>query len=221
LDYRVKLLIFLVSGLAVFAVLDVGHSALNTVSRLDTVEAERDQWQRPVDILQALDLRSGSVVVDLGCGSGYFTLKLSSPVGRDGRVVAEDIRRLPLMFLWYRALLRRDHNVEIVLGGPTEPHLPGGVDAVLILNTYHEVTDGRAILSRVSQALVSGGRLVVVDRSPRTGECSTGFSRHEMSAERVARDLREADLEIVRREDPFIERDPDNETWWLLVARKP
>jgi predicted methyltransferase len=221
LDYRVKLLIFLLSALAVFAVLDVGYSALNTVSRLDTVEAERDLWQRPVDILQALDLRSGDVVVDLGCGSGYFTLKLSSPVGRGGRVIAEDIRRLPLMFLWYRVLLRRDHNVEIVLGGPTDPHLPSGVDAVLILNTYHELPDGRAILSRVSQALMSGGRLVVVDRSPRTGEGSTALSSHEVSAERVARDLREADFEIVSREDHFIERDPGNETWWLLAARKP
>jgi predicted methyltransferase len=222
LDYRAKLLIVFLSALAVFAVFDVGYSALNTVSRLDAVEAERDQWQRPVDILQALDLRPGSVVVDLGCGSGYFTLKLSSRVGRDGRVIAEDIRRLPVMFLWYRALLRRDHNVEIVVGEPADPKLPRGVDGVLMLNTYHEIADVQTILSHVSQSLVSGGRLVVVDRSPKAAsEGASGFNNHEVSAERVRRDLGQAEFEIVSREDHFIERDPGNETWWLLVARKP
>ena len=104
--------------------LNVGYSALETFSRLNAVEAERDHWQRPSDILQALDLKPGNVVVDLGCGSGYFTLKLSSPVGDSGRVIAEDIRRLPLMFLWFRAISRREHNVEIVVGDPTDPHLP-------------------------------------------------------------------------------------------------
>ena len=71
----------LLCALAFFFVFGAGYSALNTISRLDAVEAERDQWQRPSDVVQALDLRPGNVVVDLGCGSGYFTLKLSSSVG--------------------------------------------------------------------------------------------------------------------------------------------
>lgn len=202
-------------------VLDVGYSALNTVSRLNAVEAERDEWQRPDKILQALDLRPGNVVVDLGCGSGYFTLKLSSEVGGEGRVIAEDIRRLPLMFLWVRAISRREHNVEIVVGEPADPHLPTHVNTVLILNTYHEVRDVRSILAHVSEALVAGGRLVVVDRRPRPMSAgATGLASHEVSAEQVERDLHEAQFEIVSRQDQFIEKDPDDEAWWLIVARK-
>jgi len=222
LNYRVKLLIFFACALAVFLVLDVGYSALNTISRLNVVEAERDEWQRPVEILQALELRPGNVVVDLGCGSGYFTLKLSSPVGGDGRVIAEDIRRLPLMFLWLRTISRREHNVEIVFGEPVDPHLPAHVNAVLILNTYHEVRDARSILAHVSESLVAGGRLVVVDRWPRPISAgATGLASHEVSAEQVERDLHEAQFEIVSRQDQFIEKDPDDEAWWLIVARKP
>ena len=63
------------------------------------IEAQRDQWQRPSEVMQALKVKDGDSVVDLGCGSGYFSLKLSDPIGRNGKVIAEDIRRLSLTFL--------------------------------------------------------------------------------------------------------------------------
>ena len=219
-NYRVKLLVFLLCALVVVFAFNVGYSALNTISRLDVVEAARDQWQRPSDVVQALGLKPGNVVVDLGCGSGYFTLKLSSPVGSSGLVIAEDIRRLPLVFLWSRTLLKR--NVTIVHGEPDDPHMPIRVNAVLIANTYHELTNPQSILAHVSQSLIAGGRVVVVDRAPNpenVGITETG--EHEISAERVETDLQRAKFEIVSRQDHFIESDPDHEIWWLIVARNP
>lgn len=222
LSYRVKLLVLFLGALGVLFVFNAGYSALETISRLNEVETDRDQWQRPSDVIQALDLRPGNVVVDLGCGSGYFTLKLSAPVGRGGRVIAEDIRRLPLMFLWFRAASRREHNVKILLGDPTDPHLPTHVNAVLISNTYHEFTDSHSILVHVYQALVPAGRLVVVDREPKPASSTISeLAEHEISTERVESELRQANFEIVSRQDHFIEHDSYGENWWLLVARKP
>jgi len=222
LNYRLKLLAFLILALAVGVISDLGYSALNTLSRLNVVEAERDQWQRPGDVIQALDLMPGNTVVDLGCGSGYFTLKLSGRVGAGGRVIAEDIRRLPLAFLWYRAASRHQSNVRIVHGDANDPHLPARVNAVLIANTYHEFTDSHAILAHVYPSLVSGGRLVVVDRAPRPGSNPAAqFSEHEISADQVENEIRQARFAIVSRQDRFIENDPGGERWWLVVARKP
>lgn len=62
---------------------------IQTLYTLDQIESERDQWQRPTDVIQALKLRDGNVVVDLGSAVGYFTLKLSPLVGRNGIVIAE------------------------------------------------------------------------------------------------------------------------------------
>lgn len=223
MNYRLKLLVFFLCALAVFFILNTGYSALNTISRLDVVEAERDQWQRPAEILQALDIKQGDVVVDLGCGSGYFALKLSSPVGKKGRVLAEDIRGLPLTFLWFRTILKNERNITVVHGDPGDPRLPlQRVNEVLIANTYHELTDSQAILAHVRQSLLSGGRLVVVDRTPKPA--ATGASllaEHEISAEQVENELRQAQFEIVSRQNDFIQKDPDNESWWLIVARKP
>ena len=131
-------------ALGVVLGLNVAYSALETITRLDLVEAERDRWQRPAAALRALNLKSGNVVVDLGCGSGYFTWKLSALVGDSGRVIAEDVRQEPLAFAWVRARLRHASNVSIVRGELNDPHLPARVDAVLVCNTYHELTDAHS-----------------------------------------------------------------------------
>jgi len=225
LSYRVKLALFLVCALAILFLFDTAYQGLNTFSRLDAVEAERDLWQRPSDVIQALGSKPGDVVVDLGCGSGYFTLKLSAQVGEGGRVLAEDVRRFPLVFLWFRKVLKNDRNVTVLHGDPNDPHLPiKGVNAVLIVNTYHEFTDSKSILNHIFPSLVSGGRLVIVDREPRSVGASSNESareHHEVSSAQVESELRHAEFEIVSRQDRFIENDPSNETWWLIAARKP
>jgi hypothetical protein len=93
------------------------------------------------------------------------------------------------------------------------------VNAVLIANTYHEFTDAPGILGHLAQALVTGGRVVVVDRKPRL--VGTPAEEHEISAEQVESDLIHAGFEIAGRQDHFIEKDPYGETWWLISARLP
>jgi predicted methyltransferase len=88
----VRLALFLACALAVVIGANVGYQALTTLKQLDVIEAQRDRWQRPSEVIQALNLKDGDSVVDFGCGSGYFSLKLSDPVGRNGKVIAEDIR---------------------------------------------------------------------------------------------------------------------------------
>jgi ubiquinone/menaquinone biosynthesis C-methylase UbiE len=222
LNYRIKLLLFFLAALAVLFLMDTGYSALNTLSRLDVVESQRDQWQRPADVISALQLEPGAEVVDLGCGSGYFTLKLSPQVGGKGHVIAEDIRWLPLAFLRVRAFSRRDWNVKITHGQVADPELPTGqVDAVLIVNTFHEFADPQSILMHVRNSLVPGGRLVIVDREPKPQNIGvTEMGDHEIALARVEDDLTSARFQIVEAQDAFIESDPDNETWWMVVARK-
>jgi len=127
-------------ALVVGLLLVVVQQAYQTLSTLTRVERDRDAWQRPEEILQRLHLRPGMTVVDLGSGAGYFALKIAPRVGPAGRVLAVDLRRESLAFLWIRAVEAGDRNLLVIHGDVTDPRLPPGpVDAVLIANTYHEL----------------------------------------------------------------------------------
>jgi ubiquinone/menaquinone biosynthesis C-methylase UbiE len=211
-------LLFAVGGVALLATVSWTVGAVRAVA---AVEAERDSWQRPADVMAALDLADGTVVADLGSGVGYFALKLTQRVGPRGRVLAVDVRRFPLLFLRVRALLRGCRNLEAVHGEPDDPHLPaGGVDAVLVANTFHELEDQELILGRAREALRSDGRLVVVDPDPSVALAAPSAGHHHQSADSVEARLRQAGFQIVSRDDRFVDGSSHGR-WWLIVARKP
>jgi arsenite methyltransferase len=214
-----RIILFVACAILIFLALNTLYSFTNTLHQLDAIEAERDQWQRPSDVLRALDLREGNTVADLGSGSGYFTLKLAPAVGKQGQVLAVDLRKLSLFFLWTRALLRGQHGVHVIVGEEDDPRLPtGSLDAVLICNTYHEFGNAEVILKRVNQSLHEGGRVVIVDRAPRSTEAEHG---HEVSLTVVEGELQRTGFQIVSHDDHFIDRriDPQgDDLWWLVVA---
>jgi SAM-dependent methyltransferase len=201
-------------SLALVAVLYTVAQGMETLERLNVVERDRDQWQRPSDIIQELNLKDGGVVVDLGSGAGYLALKLSPIVGSNGRVLAVDLRRLSLTFLWIRSRLWHRDNITVMVGDADDPHLPARVDAVLIVNTYHELTAARAILGRLRESLVSGGRLVIADRG---ADMARGHAGLDLAL--VEGQVRGEGFEVVRTSDQFVEQ-PGEGPWWLIVAQK-
>ena len=223
--YRVRVALFLIGSVLLVLLLSYLHQGIQTLNALDQIERDRDQWQRPSDVIQALNLHEGSVVVDFGSGVGYFTLKLSSLVGKNGVVVAEDIRQQSLVFLRIRAFLRDQHILKIVRGETDDPRLPEGfADAVLIANTYHELTAPKLILHHLADSLKPDGRLIIVDRGPRSSAVEareTLTEHHELRPDLVETEVRSAGFEIISRQDRFIDRPADDQVWWLIVTRKP
>lgn len=223
--YRVRITFFLIGAFLGIFVLVTLYRGIATLKALDQIESERDRWQRPGDVIHALALKDGNVVVDLGSGAGYFALKLSPLVGRRGSVVAVDILKEPLLFLWIRALLRNQRNIHTIHGQPDNPRLQtGSADAVLIANTYHEFTQPKPILDHVLQSLKSGGRLVILDHELRSAGAESReveTQHHEIPAEFVDAEIRRAGFEIISRQDRFIDRPNDEHVWWLIVAQRP
>jgi predicted methyltransferase len=223
--YCVRIALFVVGTVLLLLLLGYLYQGIQTLSALDQIESERDHWQRPSDVIQALNLHEGSVVVDFGSRVGYFALKLSPVVGKRGSVVAEDIRRESLIFLRIRAFLGGQHNVRTIRGEADDPRLPAGFsDAVLIANTYHELTEPMPILRCLADSLKPGGSLVIVDRGPRSSPVESREKQeehHELRPDSVETEVRNAGFEIISRQDHFIDRPADDQIWWLLVARKP
>ncbi len=210
-----KLTLWLVAGVVVLVSLNVAGQGMNTLDRLTFVEKERDSWQRAPVIIGQLNLPPGGRVIDLGSGAGYFALKLSRAVGSAGTVQAVDILRLPLAFLWIRAARQGAHNLHVVLGDADDPHVSGPVDAVLVANTYHELSRPAVVLAHLRRALIPGGRLVIADRGPQ----STNHE-HSIDPALAEAELRRDGFEILCRENHFLDQ-PGEGPWWLIVARRP
>jgi ubiquinone/menaquinone biosynthesis C-methylase UbiE len=130
---------------------------------------DRDQWQHPDQIMDALNIAEGSVVADLGAGSGWFTIQLARRVLPNGVVYAEDIQ--PQMIEAISRRMQRENlpNVRPVLGTAKDPRLPPGLDAVLIVDVYHEMEDPVTLLKNVARSLKPQGRIGVVDFNPGGG----------------------------------------------------
>ena len=123
---------------------------------------ERDREERPDEVVAAMKLQSDDVVVDLGAGSGYFTFRIAAKVP-NGKVLAVDIQPEMLAFLEQKRDENGMTNVETVLGSIDNPNLSPGVDAVLMVDAYHELSHPREIMQAVVEALVPGGRVFLVE----------------------------------------------------------
>jgi len=130
---------------------------------------DREQWQKPNLIMDELRIAEGSVVADLGAGGGWFTIRLARRVGPNGLVYAEDIQPQMIDATRRRAQHERLTNVRTVLGTPSDPRLPRKIDAVLIVDAYHEIEDPVVLLKNVLRSLNPQGRVGVVGYLPGGG----------------------------------------------------
>jgi len=125
---------------------------------------ERESEEHPDEALDALNLKPGMVVADVGAGTGYMSLKMAKRVGPSGKVYAEDVQPEMLRMLRQNAVKAKATNVETVLGNETDPKLPAGqMDLILLVDVYHEFSQPQKMLRGMRDALKPDGRLVLLE----------------------------------------------------------
>ena len=132
-------------------------------SRWSTEEA-RDRLNEAAEVMDKAGIAKGMTVADIGAGEGYYTIRLAQRVGKDGRVLAEDIVAGVRDTLADRVARERLDNVSVRLGDPADPKLPGAsFDRVLMVHMYHEIGQPYEFLWRLRPSLKHDGLVVVVD----------------------------------------------------------
>lgn len=124
---------------------------------------DRDEWQEPDRIMDALGIADGARVADVGAGGGWFTVRLARRVGPNGRVYAEDIQHQMIESIKRRVQRENLRNVETRLGTATDPKLPADLNAVLIVDTYPQLDEPVLMLKHLAAALAPNGRVGIVD----------------------------------------------------------
>ena len=178
------------------------HARLFPPTRLGELEGpDRDAWQRPEQVMDALSIGDGSVVADLGAGGGWFTVRLARRVGPNGRVYAEDIQ--PQMIEVINRRMQREGltNVVTKLGTAKDPGLDArSLDAVLIVDAHPEVEDPVTLLRNVAKALKPNGVIGIVNFKKDGGGPGPPMEER-VDPEQVIADARAAGLELRKREN--------------------
>jgi len=177
------------------------HGKLFPPQNLGLLEGpDRDAWQKPDQIMDTLGIADGSAVADLGAGGGWFTIRLARRVGPNGVVYAEDIQKLMLEAIFRRVAREGLRNVRTVLGAADDPRLPlGSLDAVLILDVYHEMEDPVALLRNVKRSLKPTGRIGIVDYK-KDGYGPGPALEDRVEPDAIVRDAAAAGLHLLSRE---------------------
>jgi len=171
-----------VSGRVIAPVMGVGGAAWLERPERDSEEAT----SRAVD---ALDLKPGMVVADVGAGSGYYTVRMARKVGPTGKVFATDIQAGMIDIIKRRLSVERVENVVPVLGAPDDPRLPAAaIDLALMVDVYHELAAPQVFARRLRESLKPDGRLVLIEyrkEDPRVPIQEV----HKMSVDQVRKEL--------------------------------
>jgi ubiquinone/menaquinone biosynthesis C-methylase UbiE len=127
-------------------------------------EPERDRKREASAVMRAAGLTAGMTVADIGAGEGYYTVRLASKVGADGRVLAEDIVQAYHDQLADRIYRDGLDNVSVRLGKPDDPELPPhSFNRIFMVHMYHEIQEPYEFLWNLRPALANKGLVVVVD----------------------------------------------------------
>lgn len=171
------------------------HHDFSDVERFAAIfdDPERDEWQRPEQVVALLELSPGATVADVGAGTGYFAPRLSRAVGPDGRVLALDVEPNMVAHMQERFDEAGLDNAEARVVEPSDPGLES-VDRVLIVDTWHHIEDRGAYAARLREGLAPGGFVLVIDFTADSPHGPPPEMR--LTAEQIAAELREGGLEV-------------------------
>jgi len=174
-------------------------------------EARLNRLQPPDKVLEAIGVRPGMTVAEIGAGRGRYVVQLAVRVGPGGRVYAEDIDAAALEHLRQRCRRWQLENVEVILGDIADPKLPPAqLDRIWIVSSYHHFDDPVALLRRARPALKPDGRLAI-------GEWITihEAGRRNKSSAQIINEVESAGY-VLERVDPFLK----NNNFLIYIFRK-
>lgn len=172
----------------------------------------RDSWQKPEQVVAALNLAPGAKVADIGAATGYFPVRLAKAVPQ-GHVYGVDIESSMVEYLTKRAGAEGLTNLTAVLGAVDDAKIPEAVDLILMVDTYHHIDERPAYFAKLAASLRPGGRIAIIDF--RKGSAKGPADSEKVAAGTVLKELGEAGYQPVGAFDFLPEQ------FFLVFGRAP
>lgn len=163
---------------------------------------EREQEESCTRLLEALRLQADQVVADIGCGNGFYTLKLAEKVGPGGKVFGVEIQTEYFAELESRARAAGlEGRIQTQEGSLVDPGLPPGcLDLVLLVDVYHEFSHPERMLRALRKTLKDDGALVLVEFRLEDPDVPI-LKLHKMSKAQILREVLPNGYRLLREYD--------------------
>ncbi len=183
-----------------------GHKIFNPHYLFYLESGSRDRWQKPDEVLKALEIPKTAVIADIGAGGGYFTEKFSRYLDPSGRVYATDVQDIMIEKLQTRVENQNLDNVKVIRGDFDDPSLPEKCcDLVFFSSVYKEI-DGRiAYMKKVRETLKPRGRVAIIEFRPHDNSPGPP-SDMRLSQNQVIQELDAAGFKLIKRHE-FLQRE--------------
>jgi len=190
--YMKPILLFSLSIMALGQIAHQHHPPSTAEYAKVLEDPSRDEWQKPEDVVAALDLEPASAIADIGAGTGYFARRFARHAGK---VYAVDIDKELL------AIARKNapSNLHTILAAPDDPRLPAAsIDKVFICDVLHHIDNRPAYYAKLARALKSDGKIVIVDFYKKDLPVGPPAAM-KLSDDQVVSELRQAGFTLARR----------------------
>ena len=165
---------------------------------------DRDSWQQPEKVLDAIGVKPGMTIGEVGAGNGYFTFKMARRVGPAGLIYANDIDQAALRSLEAGAKRRKIEHIVAVRGEVDNPLFPpGAMDLAIMVYVFHDLAKPVELLQNLLPSLKPNAPLVILERDPEKMPSAKG---HFYDKDKLLKLTSEAGFELVRVET-FLPRD--------------
>ena len=140
------------------------HRRFDNVEKFvkDLDNPDRDAWQKPDKVIEALHLDNGATVADIGAGRGYFSVRIAKRIP-EGKVFAIDVESNMVRYLGERGQRDGLANHHPVLGSADAAYLSEPIDLILVVDTYHHIGHRKHYFAKLKASLKPGGRLAIID----------------------------------------------------------
>ncbi len=175
-EVAMRMILILTGFLLAQALATAQNSALSSTQEMNRLHQDskayirsleapmRDAYQKPQEVVAALNIKAGEVIADIGAGSGYFTFRLAHAVGETGRVYAVDVSPDMIVHLNRRIRDLKLDNVVTILSAPDDPLLAdASVNRVFICDTWHHISGHAKYLALLKRMLKPGGQVIMID----------------------------------------------------------
>lgn len=183
-----------------------GHRVFNPEYLWYLESEQRDRWQKPDQVIQALQLSEGAVIADIGAGGGYFTERFSKEAGRVGHVYAVDVQDIMVAKLNERVKNKNLENVTVIRGKFETPMLPlQAVDIAFFSSVYKEIDNRIQYMKEVRRSLKPDGWVAVIEFYKDRGFVGPEFA-DRLNETQIIDEMEKAGFVLIQRFD-FLPRE--------------